>query len=79
MTGGLCSFGFDNGLQPLLRLIHNLIRGGVHRRLRESDSLSNLSAASIRIESNSNRILGYVDATIQDVLVTPSGNTHLQA
>ena len=39
-------------------------RGGVHRRLRESNSLSNLSTASIRIESNSNRILGYVDATI---------------
>ena len=41
----------------------NLIRGGVLRRLREFNSLSNLSAASIRIESNSNRILGYVDTT----------------
>ena len=47
----------------MLNYIHNLIRGGVHRRLRESNSLSNLSAASIRIESNSNHLLGDGDAT----------------
>ena len=38
-------------------------RGGVHRRLRESNSLSNLSADPIRIGVNSNRIGRYVDAT----------------
>ena len=48
-------------------------RGGVHRRLRESNSLSNLSADPIRIGVNSNRIGRYVDATLEEYTPHPEG------